>query len=1445
MTTLQAFLQHRWRRRIFIALVLVLALGGSVAGLVATPSGLRVTLALAGWLVPGLSVESPHGTLLHTWGAARIRYHNDSLRVDIVNADLDWDGRQLLAGRAFVHQLKADSVRIATKPSATPPRVPDKLAVPLPVSLQQVSIGRIELTAWSAAAGLEAATLLTLRNATANGAFDNGTLTVNTFDISTPAGRVRARGTVKNSTGMTPVPPTLSATLSLLGETRDANAAARTPSPYSVEAMAEGPLDNIRLHGKASGYQLDGRFDAQLTPFATVALARASIDIANFDPRKFSAQAPEAALTIKADIKGVNAGGFGVEGPIRLTNHRPLPIDRNGIPVAEASAVLRWSDAPGPSSPQQSMIHLDNMVVVLAGNNQDAGRFSGSATLDTASRVADLKLEASGVALSAIDTRMIQRRVDGTLVARLAETAQTVQLKLEERVAAAFANTAPWRLTADLSHQNGDIEIRGAELARAGARIEGKGQLQLAGERRFQLDATVARFNPAEFVRADLVPTGSINSRIRASGSGIGAGLGTDKVNGDLVFSLDGSLAAQGAEKAKGKEQTAIPLQGAGTARIEGGLLSVAPSHITLGDNRIAFDGRLGITKPIDDTALNVDLRMADLAMFSPMIAPTTSGFSGTAQATIAVTGSLTAPVIRADMTLEKPGLSFSANESIRLAGASLSGMIDASKSAFSDAQMEWTIRLRDLQQQRLITGKTTSVSLMRDASLQLRGTPRSHRLNASATSSQSESLQITLEGGIPGSPATAWQGALTRAEIRSRAIAASLQEKAALRMQWAPKAWELALSSATLVSSGGRALIEEAVIGANGWRTRGSVNGIELSLVDMASTNIETLFVDPTRAGRASGNPPGNAVTSTRLDQNVLTIGGAWNLSSTVTRDTLRPTLSGFLRLFRERGDLVLPADVPVGLGLSKLELGLQSREQTVTATLTATGTRLGELSAGGTIRLKAVGPSALGWTWDASAPLAGQVRLKAPSISWAGPLVDPNLQLAGALDAELDVEGSVSAPRIRGTITGEKLGVTMVNQGIRLHDGTMKLGFNGATMEVDSLRFVTQPASRPHAARLDRTPDGEAAASVTGPGALTASGRMNLESGVGSIQLQADKLALLTRPDQWLIASGNLDIRSTNWRSMSASGKLRADQGYFEVPRTPPPSLSDDVEVTRGSTGVASRQASPLSFTLDLEADLGNRLYFSGRGLDTRLAGSVRVRAEPRAPLRFAGSVRTRGGVFDAYGQKLTIERGILNLQGPLTTGGLNVRAVREGLPVIAGVEISGTIAQPRVRLVSEPDVPDAEKLSWIVTGRGTDALGADPGLLLSAAYAILGPGSSDASGSFTRQLSQSLGVDSISFGTAGTTSGLPVRTVAGTTTGSAPAGAPNSASQSGDLATQIVTVGKRLSRDAYLSYEQSLAGASSVVKLTYNLSRRVALIGRAGTDNSLDISFSLTFR
>ena len=140
-----------------------------------------------------------------------------------------------------------------------------------------------------------------------------------------------------------------------------------------------------------------------------------------------------------------------------------------------------------------------------------------------------------------------------------------------------------------------------------------------------------------------------------------------------------------------------------------------------------------------------------------------------------------------------------------------------------------------------------------------------------------------------------------------------------------------------------------------------------------------------------------------------------------------------------------------------------------------------------------------------------------------------------------------------------------------------------------------------------------------------------------------------------------------------------------------------------------------------------------------------------------------------------------------------------MRRNQEVAAGVLVTGTVRQLRVSLVSEPNVSDEEKLSWLMFGHGPDGAGlGQRQAMAGAASALLGTTGG-------KRIIKDLGIDEFSIGTSD--SGLPDD-------------------------QQVVKVGKAISDSFALGYEQSLTSAASIVKITWQLSRRWQLVLRTGS-------------
>jgi translocation and assembly module TamB len=222
-------------------------------------------------------------------------------------------------------------------------------------------------------------------------------------------------------------------------------------------------------------------------------------------------------------------------------------------------------------------------------------------------------------------------------------------------------------------------------------------------------------------------------------------------------------------------------------------------------------------------------------------------------------------------------------------------------------------------------------------------------------------------------------------------------------------------------------------------------------------------------------------------------------------------------------------------------------------------------------------------------------------------------------------------------------------------------------------------------------------------------------------------------------------------------------------------------------------------------VQLDLGRQLRLRGRGLDTRLAGTLAVSA-PGGRLALNGQVSALDGTYAAYGQKLEIERGVVAFTGAAENPRLDILAVRPNLDVKVGVQIGGTVQVPRVRLVSEPEMSDYDKLSWLVLGRASDGLArTDTALLQRAALALLAGEGQGADA----QLLGNLGIDEFS-----------VRQ-----------------SENGEVRDTVVTLGKQLSRRWFVGYERGVNSTTGTWQLIYRVAQRFTLRAQSGEDSSLD--------
>jgi translocation and assembly module TamB len=639
-------------------------------------------------------------------------------------------------------------------------------------------------------------------------------------------------------------------------------------------------------------------------------------------------------------------------------------------------------------------------------------------------------------------------------------------------------------------------------------------------------------------------------------------------------------------------------------------------------------------------------------------------------------------------------------------------------------------------------------------------GTRDKHTLQLSAQGPRGVDFIVTLIGGWI--PKQGWSGQIT--ELANRGVY-NVELRAPASLAIGPGRFEL--RDAHLAVAEGSLDIEAISRASGKLSTQGTMSGLSVAY-------LQKLFPDQTRA---------DDVKST------LTIGGRWSLE-------VGESINGNLRLAREAGDLTLLSEPLLSLGLNKLDFAADIVQNRVKAIFDLEGKTAGKFNARVETLLAQRNDA---WGVPGDAPLVIEAAGDIPSLAWAGLFINPGYAIDGRARLRFSRTGTARAPQINGSLEGDALTLRVSEYGIHLRDGVLRANFEQNRIVLSQFRM--------------RAEEGE----------LTANGSLKLgQDGSdvveGGADIRADKLFILNHPDYQLAVTGDGKLAFAGGK-LAITGEVRADRGAIRLPDRNRPNLSDDVIVV-GKPGVEmqKRGASPLS--VDLQLDLGRDFKLRGHGIDASLRGKLHVKSAPPGLPIGTGVIRVADGTYEAYGQKLEIERGVLSFAGPIDNPSLDILAVRKKLEVEPGVSISGTARNPRVRLVSDPPVPDTEKLAWLVLGHGLEgSTGSEMELLPVAAAALL---SSRGGGNPTGNIAKTIGLDEIGLS----------RNRTATTNGA-------------NLAEQgVLTIGKRISSKLYVTYETGLDAASRVVRLQYELSRRWSVRAETGTQSAFDLFYTLRF-
>ncbi len=1365
-----------------VPVLLVVLLAGALYGAVATERGTAYAWQAAVRLLGGRLTGTLEGGALAT--GLRLRQvewrsldgSGTDIKVDKV------DGRWVVSGRPwrfaidYLHVGTIDArIGSSSSSSSAPLSLPKELRLPMQIDIRDVRVDTLLLH--------QGGSTSEYSHFIFHGRSDGRHHQAAIDQLDTPFGSVTAAAKLD---GVRPFP--LTGDIGYSGKVNE--------EPVQVSGRLSGTLETLVAELDASGMKLAGHARVEATPFADVPLQRATLTFDHINPQAFAPGAPLADLAVRAELQPVAGGGaegaggaseasgasansmagastsasaaaaasaanaaatanptagFIVAGQVSVVNAKPGAIDEHLLPLIEAHTDVQL-DAHAQS--------ISNLNVRLVKNATITG--GGALT----GKRGQLDLHVAGLDLNALEASVRPTQLAGPIGIRLNDDVQSITLDLADPKAALRAQG---KITFDPARTSfNDVRITSGR-----GRIDLSGAIKHDASSTYNLKAQLTDFDPLGLTsqmpsRSPASPgpngqgNGNGNSRGQTKATpakrpapAVGAAKAASpkavsspsriqaRVNGTITAAgvLGPTFTTRADIKLGESVYDDLPMTGGGTIQLAGSRILPSRVSLSVAGNQVDLQGSFGA--PGDRLRFRAD---------APQIERLGFGLAGQVAADGDVTGSFAHPNVV--LNYKADSVVFGAN---RLGHAE--GHAELRDGA--NGALVFTTDARDLS--------TNGVELS-TLSARLNGTRARHTLQAQAVGTLYQrplDLALAANGGLSDTSAgTRWDGTVTQLQNRGTP---ALNLESPLTISAAPS--HVTLGATRLTLEGAVLDLKSFALDHGRIQSAGSLTGVSLTRL-MA---IRQEF---------TGEPP-----PVKTD---LVFDGDWDFA-------LGNTASGHIQLKRRGGDVT----VEIGNGLASMGItDLSARADfnagnRLNATVHAQASRIGVIDADAHTTL-AMNNGVLGINDEA--PVSGNINANVPSLKTTGGLFGPTYMLDGHLALKLALGGTVAKPNLSGSLVGDGLSATMVDLGVQLKDGVIRIALSQNLVDFQQVEF--------HGAT----------------GTLRATGQVRLDGSEPDLtaSIVADKLELFAAPDRNLTLSGSATVANGgHLGAMDINGKFTVDHALFDMPEQAAPKLGDDVVVVRpdgtvpgeAKPGViaANKPVSRFAPHASIDINLGNNFRFRGQGADLGLTGKITALSAPDVPLRAVGDVRvTPGSTYTAFGRKLNIENGFFTFNGPVANPGINILAMRRNQQVEAGVQVTGTVNAPVAKLISEPSVPDNEKLSWLLFGHGTDQgnnLGQQSAM--TTALALLG-------NTQGKRIAQTFGLDEFSIGT----------------------------SDVGLTDPQVVMVSKAINQWLVLGYEQGLQSASNAIKATVNLTRYWSVVAYGGTFQGMNLLYTRRF-
>jgi len=316
---------------------------------------------------------------------------------------------------------------------------------------------------------------------------------------------------------------------------------------------------------------------------------------------------------------------------------------------------------------------------------------------------------------------------------------------------------------------------------------------------------------------------------------------------------------------------------------------------------------------------------------------------------------------------------------------------------------------------------------------------------------------------------------------------------------------------------------------------------------------------------------------------------------------------------------------------------------------------------------------------------PVDAQIQLNQFNLQPFQSILADVISLQGDITAALEVDGTLDSPLINGEISLEKSKLQLTKNANIFDNISTTLSINNNQANLLGKFFIE-----------------EQEANLTG--------YISWKNGLAlNIDLNAEALPLVFPPQLVMNVSPKLNF-SLEGKALIINGNIDVLDGSYNIEKLPEGSvsLSDDVIIVDQHGKDVVKESTGFDIKTNIRVNIARAFEITGQGLQSHLFGQLQVNQQEKQPFQLFGRIQSNDGTFQAYGQKLQIEKGELTFNGPIDNPYFNLRAGRhiKAEDIDVGIQITGLADELDMQLFSSPTMDMPEMLSYLVRGRSLDS-------------------------------------------------------------------------------------------------------------------------------------------